>query len=163
MSDLLPPDHKGLIEVIDRTAHIENLMNQVIERYCGPRQDRFDFFWTVLLDSSIMSLGGKVRAVSAIAQQLNFKLNASQLHNVLSLRNAFAHHGTRAHPLLVVGCKSERNSSYFQLHIVNSFGKVTRKKREEALDEFHAAYKEAKKNLVECIGVVKAHNKRHAT
>lgn len=103
MSNVLSPDHKGLIEVIDRTAHIENLMNQVIEGYCGPRKDRFDFFWSILLDSSIMPLGGKVRAVSAIAQQLKFKVDASQLHNILPLRNAFAHHDTSSHPLMVVG------------------------------------------------------------
>lgn len=163
MSNVRPPDHEGLIEVIDRTAHIENLMNQVIEGYCEPRQDRFDFFRSVLLDSSIMPLGGKVRAVSAIAQQLDFKVNASQLHNILSLRNAFAHHDTSSHPLLIVGCRPERNSSHFQLHIINSAGKVTRKRREDALEEFRTAYKTAKKNLVEFIRVVKEHNARPAT
>lgn len=159
---MLSPDHKGLIEVIDRTSHIENLMNQVIEGYCGPRKDRFDFFWSILLDSSIMPLGGKVRAVSAIAQQLKFKVDASQLHNILSLRNEFAHQDTSSHPLMVVGRTPEQNSSHYQLHIISSSGRVSRKKREEALEQFRAAYKAAKMNLVEFIGVVKVHNARHA-
>lgn len=163
VSNVLPPDHKGLIEVVDRTAHIENLMNQVIEGYCGPRQDRFDFFWSILLDSSIMPLGGKVRAVSAIAQQLKFEVNTSQLHNILSLRNAFAHHATNSHPLIVVGRTPERNSPHYQLNIISSSGKITRKKREEALKEFRAAYKTAKKNLVEFISVVKEHNARYSS
>ena len=162
MSNVLSPNHQGLIEVIDRTAHIENLLTQVIEGYCGPRKDRFDFFWSILLDSSIMPLGGKVRAVSAIAQQLKFTVKASQLHNILSLRNAFAHHDTSSHPLMVVGSTPAQNSSHYQLHIISPSGKVTRKKREEALEEFRAAYEAAKMNLVEFIGVVKVHTALHA-
>ena len=160
---VLPPDHKGLIEVIDGTALVENLMNQIIEGYCGPRRDRFEFFWSVLLDSSIIPLGGKVRAVSAIAQKLEFKVDAAQLHNILSLRNAFAHHETSSHPLLVVGATPEQSSSHYQLHIISSSGKVTRKKREDALKEFRSAYKSAKSNLVEFVRIVGEHNARDVT
>lgn len=160
---MLPPDDQGLIEVIDGTALVENLLNQIIEGYCQPRRDRFDFFWSILLDSSILPLGGKVKAVSAIAQQLKFKVDASQLHNILSLRNAFAHHETDSHPLFVVGKTPAQSSAHYQLHIISSSGKVTRKRREDALKEFRVAYKAAKANLVELVQLVKGKNASDAT
>ena len=162
MGGVLPPDHKGPIEVIDQTAYIENLMTQVIEGFCKPAQKRSWFFRSVLLNSSIMPLGGKVRAAPAIAQHLKFKVDASQLYNVLSLRNAFAHHKTSSHPLLVVGKTPEVGSAHYQLQIISSSGRVTGKKREEALAEFRAAYKVANANMEEFIRIVEEHNKRHA-
>src|SRR5690606_14194925 len=83
------PFKERLVEVVDGTAQLENIMNQIIEGYCEPCRDRFTFFWTVVLDSSVMTLGGKVRVVSAIADQLDTKIESGKLSSVLSLRNAF--------------------------------------------------------------------------
>ena len=40
-----------LANVINRTALIENIFNQVIEAFCEPRQEPFMFFWNVILES----------------------------------------------------------------------------------------------------------------
>ena len=40
--------------IINRTALIESLLNQAIVEFCNPKLVEFDFFWTVLLNSSIM-------------------------------------------------------------------------------------------------------------
>jgi hypothetical protein len=97
------PTDKDLVDVIDRTALIENILNQVIEAFCEPRQEPFMFFWNVILDSSIMPMGSKVKVVMAIAQEMNVKLDQKSVHSVMSLRNAFAHHPSDSHPVLVVG------------------------------------------------------------
>ena len=162
-SRTVPADHKGLVEVIDGTAHIENLLNQVIEGYCGPRRARFDFFWTVLLDSSIMPLGSKVRAVSAIAQDLKSRFDPGPLHKVLPLRNAFAHNSTTSHPLFVVGKIPEENSAHYQFSVITHSGKVTRTKRETAIEEFRVAYAASKASLGLLIAKVKEKNPADAT
>lgn len=53
------PTDRDLVDVINRTALIENILNQVIEAFCEPRQEPFMFFWNVILDSSIMPMGSK--------------------------------------------------------------------------------------------------------
>lgn len=44
------------IDVIDRTALIENIINQIIEAFCQPRKEPFMFFWNVILDSSNLAI-----------------------------------------------------------------------------------------------------------
>ena len=92
-----------------RTALIENILNQVLEAYCGPRDEARRLFWDVLLDGSILPLGAKVKVAMAISQELKTALDQQSLHKVVSLRNAFAHHATDAHPVFVVGKTPDRD------------------------------------------------------
>ena len=78
----------ALARVVDRTALIENILNQVLEAYCRPRDEASRFFWNVLLDSSILPLGSKVKVAMAISQELATALNQQSLHKLVSLRNA---------------------------------------------------------------------------
>ncbi|MCG2750383.1 MAG: hypothetical protein L6301_00885 [Desulfobacteraceae bacterium] len=142
-------------QVIDRTDLIENILNQIIEKYTSPRKDAFEFFWTILLDSSIMPLGSKIKVVMAISQRIKFKLNSDPLHKVVSYRNAFAHHGLNAHPTVLVGKTPEEDELQYILHIIKQSGKTERKSREAALDEFNANYETAKKALVDLLDSVK--------
>src|SRR6266446_1742005 len=75
------PTDKDLVDVINRTALIENILNQVIEAFCEPRQEPFMFFWNVILDSSIMPMGSKVKVVMAVAQEMNIKLDQKSIHH----------------------------------------------------------------------------------
>jgi hypothetical protein len=136
-------------QVLDRTDLIENLLNQVIEKYCAPRREVNHFFWHVLLDSSIMPLGSKIKVSMAIAQEVGFKVKSNPLHKVVSLRNAFAHHGISSHPTLVVGKTPEEDEMKYYLQIITQSGKTERKNREEALEEFNSAYTSAKKLLID--------------
>ncbi|OGO30277.1 MAG: hypothetical protein A2Z16_12790 [Chloroflexi bacterium RBG_16_54_18] len=142
------PYNDDVIHVINRTALLENLLNQVIENYCSPRKDRFVFFWTVILDTSIMPMASKIKVAMAISQKLDFDLKQNPLHDLLSYRNAFAHHATDAHPMLMVGRTADEERSQFELHIISSSGKIKRLSRESALAEFDHCYKEAKESLL---------------
>lgn len=149
------PTENDLENVINRTALIENILSQVIEAYCQPRKDRFMFFWSVLLDSSILPMGSKTKVAMAIALEMKFKLDQNSLHNVVSLRNAFAHQPTNSHPVMVVGKASEEDELHLQLQILSNSGKISMRKRQDALAEFNAAYKVAKASLVELLNAIK--------
>jgi hypothetical protein len=142
-------------QIIDRTAIIENLLNQAIYNYASPQIERFEFFWNVLLDSSILSLGSKVRVSMAIAQQLNFKMNQEPFHNVMTYRNAFAHHPLDSHPTLAVGKAAEDYQLNFSLLIIKPSGKTKRIRREQALLEFTENFEKAKCSLSELITIIK--------
>jgi hypothetical protein len=142
------PPSPDLVDVVDRTALIENLLNQIIASYCAPRKEAWEFMWSVVLDTSVMSLGAKAKVVMAIAQELQFKLKKDPLHRIIALRNAFAHHATNAHPVFVVGKTPEENRSYLQFWVLESSGKIQKLKRHEAFDEFNDQYRSARGSLV---------------
>ena len=142
--------------VIDRTALVENILNQVIESFCEPSERASLFFWEVLLDSSIMQMGSKSKIAMAIAQQLHFKLDQDAIHSVMSLRNAFAHHDISSHPVLVVRAPPEVSKFHFELQIISNSGKVSRKRRDVALSEFNASFQLAKESLVALLDAIKA-------
>ena len=137
--------------IINRTALIESLLNQAIVEFCNPKLVEFDFFWTVLLNSSIMPIGGKVKVANAISQRLNIKVDNVALQNVIKYRNAFAHHRTNSHPVVTVGPTQEETEMHYTLLIISQSGKVTKERREDALATFDASYEAAKKSLTALI------------
>lgn len=142
-------------QVIDRTYIIENILNQVILNYCSPRKEAFEFFWNILLDSSIVSLWSKIRAAMAISQRLRVKLNQDSLHKVVSFRNAFAHHGLNSHPTVDVGKTPDDDECHYMLQIIKQSGKMERKSRKDALEEFNKYYEIAKASLIELRDAIK--------
>lgn len=143
------PFKADVVDVIDRAALIENIINQVIVGYCKPRKEAWEFMWSIVLDTSVMPLGAKVKVVMAIANEMSFKLEKNELHRVIALRNAFAHHASDAHPVLAVGRTPEENTSYFQFWVLENSGKISRRKRHEAFAEFNTAYCKARDSLGE--------------
>ena len=148
-------EHSDLVHVVDRAALIENILNQVIEGFCEPRKEPFMFFWNVILDSSVMPMGSKVKVAAAIAQELDFKLEQDALHKVMALRNAFAHHKTGSHPVISVGKTEEDSKIHYELQVLSNAGKLSRKHRDDALSEFNAAFLAAKESLVALKGCIK--------
>jgi hypothetical protein len=141
-----------IIIIINRTALIENLLNQVIQKYCSPRKEASVFFGNVVLDCSIMPLGAKVKVAMAIAQEIGFEQvrNRKQsLHDIIKYRNAFAHHAVDAHPTISIRKDPEQSGLHFMLYIIESSGETKRIRRDEALENFNTAYEEAKQLLVE--------------
>lgn len=149
------PSAPDVVDVIDRVALIENVINQVIVGYCKPRKEAWEFMWSIVLDTSVMSLGAKVKVVMAVSQEIGFKLDKNSLHRVIALRNAFAHHASNAHPVLVVGRTTEEDTSYFQFLVLDGHGKVSRVKRHEAFIEFNAVYRAARESLVQLLNMVR--------
>jgi hypothetical protein len=141
-------------KVIDRTALIENILNQVILNYTCPRKEASVFFWDILLDSSIIPLSSKVKVAMAIAQELNIRLKLDSLHKVLSYRNAFAHHSLNSHPTIIVGKTPDHNRAFYSLKVINNSGKIERKSRDAVLEEFDKHFEIAKKSLLELCDAV---------
>ena len=148
------PSAPDVVDVIDRTALIENVINQIIVGYCKPRKEAWEFMWSIVLDTSVMSLGAKVKVVMAVSHEMGFKLDKNALHRVIALRNAFAHHSSNAHPVFVVGQTPEESTSYLQFWVLESSGTVSRVKRAEAFAEFNAAYRAARESLVQLKNMV---------
>jgi len=155
-------EEQQVIEVINRTAYIENLLNQVIENYCNPHEDRFEFFWDVVLDSSIMPVASKVKVAMAVAQDAKFKLDQDALHKVMALRNAFAHHQTGSHPVIVAGKKRDEESVHFELQVISNSGRITRKKRQDAYVEFIESFRAAEISLTDLLAHIRGHGKSPA-
>jgi uncharacterized protein (UPF0335 family) len=155
--------HADLSIVIDRTASIENLLNQVIEKFCRPRKEAFSFFLGVVLDSSIMPMGAKARVAMAISQEVGAGLDQKALHKVISLRNAFAHHSVNSHPTLFVAKAIEENKSCYTLRIIDSSGRVSRKLRQNAFDDFNSSYGSAKESLMGLIETIERQREADVT
>ena len=156
------PHDADLVQVVDRSALIENILNQIIVGYCAPRKEAYMFMWSVVLDTSVMSLGAKIKVAMAAAHEMRFKLDKDALHTVIALRNAFAHHASDAHPVFVVGRKPEDSRGYLQLWVVGSSGKITKMKRDEALAKFNEAYRAAKESVVQLKNAVRTRYEENA-
>lgn len=146
LPDPLPTS--DLVIVVDRTALIEKLMNQVILTYCSPRQDARPFMWSIVLDTSVMSIGAKAKVVMAVAQEMNFTLARDAIHKVIELRNAFAHHATDANFKIGSDALGE-TTVYHEFWILRGSGRLDKKRRNEAFDEFNHAFDKARVSLVE--------------
>lgn len=134
--------------VINRTATLENIMNQIIYAYCQPSKNADNFFWDVILDSSIMSLGAKVKAVCAIAFQSSFKMDSAVFHKAISLRNAFAHHSVDAHQMYIAGREKGTGESISMLQVLKSNGNLELMERRSARARFELEYTNARAILV---------------
>ena len=142
-----PQTDPDVVDVIDRTALIENVLNQIIAGYCAPRKAAEEFMWSVVLDSSVMPLGSKIKVALAVAHELEFRLNRDALHKVVALRNAFAHHATTAYPAINLGARPEQTTTHFELWVLEGSGKIARLKRHEAFADFNRAYRAARQSV----------------
>ncbi len=144
-----------LSRVIDRTSLIENILDQIISNYILPSEKTKDFFWDVVLDSSIISLGSKLKLVKVIAFKLHIKLKQNDLHTVISYRNAFAHHDIQSHPRGIVNRGAEDCETTFNLHIIRNSGKTELINRKDAIIEFDTCFFKAKESLLELNDAIK--------
>lgn len=113
------------------------------------------FFWDLVLDGSIMPIGSKAKVAMAVAQKLQYKLDQNAIHQVMALRNAFAHHETGSHPVYKVGKTEAENEVNFHLQVITNSGTITLKRRQEAHDEFIRCYNAAKKSLIDLLAIIR--------
>lgn len=144
-------ESQDLSSVLNRTALLESVMDQVIEGFCRPRQEAYPFFVQILLHSSIMPLGSKVKLISAIAQEASYKLDRTALHEIVSTRNAFAHHPLESFPTFRHG--QDENIRYM-LAIVTNSGQVKRTDRAHALAEFDEKFESVLQSVYALRGLV---------
>lgn len=146
---------QDLVQVINRAGFIENLFNQIISEYCSPREHAWYFMWSVILDTSVMPLGAKLKVVMAVAHELNYKLPREALMKVIQFRNSFAHNITNAHPVMIVKRGAEAASQYNEFHTLDNNGVLKITKRHEALALFDKSYNNSKKELIGLLDLIK--------
>lgn len=150
-----PQSVQDLVHVINQAGHIENLFNQIIHDYCAPREHAWYFMWSVVLDTSVMPLGNKLKVVMAVAHELKFKLTKEALYKVIQLRNSFAHNTTYAHQVLVIGRTDEETTTHNEFHTLDSNGALKISKRHEAFELFNKNYEISQAELGILVKLVK--------
>ena len=143
--------------VIERTALIENLLDQAISKFVKPRKEAYMYFCQVVLDSSIMDLGSKVKATMAISEEIGVELNRNALHTLIGLRNAFVHHDTQSHVTVVAKSPPEDDEMHYMLDILKPNGKIDRLKREDAFEKFNKCYDESRQSLKKLLDAIRLH------
>lgn len=136
-----------LSTVIDRTWILEGKINDLIEYFVAPRSGTLDFFYNVLLDTSIISLGAKVKIVMAISQELDVKIKQDAFHKVVSIRNAFAHTGQKSNPAVFLKEDGSLSDTDYVLKIVKNTGKIESMTRSNAMRQFEKKYQIALKSI----------------
>jgi hypothetical protein len=148
-------DEIDLVKVVNRSAHIENLMNQIIEAFCAPRKKAASFMWLVLLDSSIMPMGSKMKVVATIANILGCEFERVNLNRLLSIRNVFAHNSTAGVPVIVFGANGEPGHGQSQFWTMDSLGAIKVEFRHELFREFNEKFDVVKASLLSLRDAVK--------
>ena len=135
--------------VIDRMNQIESRLNSKITEFFEPDDEKK--FKKVVLNSSVISIGGKLK-ILANCELIDSKL-INKIRELSSIRNGFAHsilgHGSS----IIIkehedGSKSTKGKeSYHFLEVMNAQGKLKSKKVHKHLERFHKLYHEIREAL----------------
>lgn len=79
-------------EVIDKTKSIEYQLNCMIHNIILPTKN-VAFFQNVILNSSVIPLGAKLRIIKSLCINLKLKqdFDIDKVHRIINIRNLFAH------------------------------------------------------------------------
>ena len=116
--------------VVNYMKAIEYQLNCIIENFFIPSQNT-GFFSNVLLNSSVVSFGSKIKVIKTICNYKNTIFDPKKLHRLNSIRNIFAHEGTFV----------DTTVGDFQLiDELQSGGKYKTYKLKELFEEFRSLY-----------------------
>lgn len=118
-------------EVIENMKALEYYLNNIIVHYTlsghNVSPEQLGFFENVLLNTSVISVGAKIRAIKTICFAKGENFDFSNLHKSNNLRNLFAHESSYA--------ESTEKGIFFTMAELKSNGKYI-------LNEFKQKYKE---------------------
>jgi len=117
-------------EIIERFKLIEYLLNCMIINHITPKD--IAFFQNILLNSSIINTGAKVKIIKYICQSKNKDYDFTNLHKLINIRNLFAHEDV----CFGVG----DNSNVFTVAELKSNGVYIEEKFEKKYTEFKSIY-----------------------
>jgi hypothetical protein len=136
--------NQELAFVIDRTNYIEFTLKSILTKYIAAGDDRRTFVNDILLHSSIIGFGQKIKLLHYIIDREKWpKIDVNHFHTVLNIRNAFAHSDTvnqHIHINLRNDGTSEVVDIFQLLDTISSSGKYRKVKRKDALDEFTQSF-----------------------
>ena len=108
-------------EVVEQTKNIEMMLDDIILDYIAPKN--MTFTRDIILNSSLISIGNKIKILRTICNQLNEKQDFVDLYKLVNIRNVFAH----GKPFI------EDEDGIFKLFEIKSDGKID----EIELDKLH--------------------------
>jgi hypothetical protein len=130
---------------IDRMYQIETKIDHVISVYFNPEKKHE--FEKIVLNSSIISIGGKLKILRNI-KEFDKKIIA-KIQKISTIRNAFAHLPTIDH--IEIHVKNDENGKFLsseiekissKMEVMNSSGELKTSSTANLIDEFYVLNKE---------------------
>lgn len=149
--------------IINSAIKIEEYINYIICQYFDPKRSKL--FRSHVLNSSIMSFGGKLKVLNAIldySKETNILI--SKIQKLAAIRNSFAHNNTRHRINFNVDNEESKAKIWAEdiIDVMNSNGKTISKNNFEYMTEFLELYKEVepilKNKLEDLVNLAKSHN-----
>jgi len=130
---------------IDRLYQIESKINFIISLYFNPEK-KYEFE-KIVLNSSIISIGGKIKILRNI-KEFDKKI-IGKIQEISNIRNAFAHLPTR--DCIEIHVENDENGNFVksnigkitsEMELMNSNGELKTKTTTYLIDEFYKLNKE---------------------
>lgn len=125
-------------DVIEKTKHIEYILNCIIGNFVSPKE--VGFFDNIILNSSIIPIGVKVKIIKTICKIHNEDYNLDNLHKLINLRNLFAHESSYV--------DSYDQGMLVKINELKNDGSYNEKEFEETYKRFLKIYLEVKKGII---------------
>ncbi len=131
--------------VVDQFCQIEWRIDNTILEYFKPEHERM--FETIVLNSSVMSIGGKLKILTNIGIK---KVTIEKIRKLSSIRNGFAH--TRIGESVTIYISNDSNKEGYSesesvINVMNSTGKIISKSAYEYVSEFLILRNELREEL----------------
>lgn len=125
-------------EIINKSIKVEDLINLILCKYFKPANKII--FLSIVLNSSVMSFGAKLKVLSAIGLE---KKMFEKLLKISSIRNSFAHtNDTDDYTLLFRENVEHDSNSIKVLRVMNSQGHLKSKRIDQLHTEFNELFLE---------------------
>lgn len=129
--------------IINKFKNLEYYLNCIITNFISPKETAF--FDNVVLNSNVMPTGNKIKVIKTICDLKNEPYNFYKLHQLLNLRNLFAHENWYM--------ESSKKGMLITIDIFNPNAKFGKKydiaKFEDKIKEFNEIYKVVLKEIME--------------
>ncbi len=146
-------DFDRLKEIEQRTGNVVELMkdiemalDNIILDYINPNE--IGFTRDVILNSSILSIGNKIKIIKTIFHELEVKQDFQDLHKLMNIRNVFAH----GKPYF------EDEGMIFKLSEIKSDGKIQENELDKLYKEFIDLFNEQNQKLCKLQSKIKTFN-----
>lgn len=138
--------------VLDQANRIDYEISKIILRHLKVPKEREHFANTVLLNTSVLPSGGKIKILANIIkneENNEYKKLIEDLKNLFAIRNGFAHCILQTQIDIKLKKNGEDGSSnvYEIIQVMNSSGQLKSEKYDKYLDDFFTLNDKTKKTL----------------
>lgn len=133
--------------VVENMKDIEIMLDNIILDYIAPKNLKFTR--DIILNSSITSIGTKIKILKTICHESKEEKDFTNLHKLLNIRNVFAH----GKPYF------EGEDMLFKLSEIKSDGKIKENELDKLYTEFIGLFNEQMQTLIKLHSQLKEKNK----